>query len=595
MKEDVEYPPNCSPIPCSSGNGELVKRLKVLSEALQVSDTNDESGRPDRYRTLICHLAKSCFLENDCKDVQIWLACCLADILRVFAPSVPFGDPSQLKDVLLFIVRTLKGLESPTNPLFRRYFYLLENLNVVSTLVLALELPPTDASQVIRMLLKTSMEVANSKDWKSGVRATSDDGSTTEDDDDERSESRDKIIGLLIGIISKLLRDVDQVSAEVLDVLFFYLINPQKLNSRESYNMSRQIIQESQTSLEAVIQLLLTQSLLAGSLPEECEMVGSGRKKLHDVILELHEVAPELIAPVLPQLSSSLLAKDDNQRLLATKLVGKLASNDRSRFYEEHPKLWKNYMKRTPHPMSEMCVPGIPMRYCCVTVNSEGKSHVSISTAYFGIAEEVNRVINDDVLAALSSLTRDLDDGVRLTAVLCIIETARKKLEAVNESLITACCDRMRDKKPKIRQEAITKLLHLYFKVIMGDEHTASEVAAVAVIPKKALGLYMLASMTEEKSLIERYFSSYIIPYKMEMKRRIRSMVDLFCKLDNLEMQVFTEIVSRSSSHRRILREMLQIISRQAVAELQSKIQRISSTHHDPAGVDFEAFYVSEP
>ncbi|KAK6743290.1 hypothetical protein RB195_010508 [Necator americanus] len=563
MKEDVEYPPSCSPIPCSSGNGELVKRLKVLSEALQVSDTNDESGRPDRYRTLICHLAKSCFLENDCKDVQIWLACCLADILRVFAPSVPFGDPSQLKDVLLFIVRTLKGLESPTNPLFRRYFYLLENLNVVSTLVLALELPPTDASQVIRMLLKTSMEVANSKDWKSGVRATSEDGSTTEEDDDERSESRDKIIGLLIGIISKLLRDVDQVSAEVLDVLFFYLINPQKLNSRESYNMSRQIIQESQTSLEAVIQLLLTQSLLAGSLPEECEMVGSGRKKLHDVILELHDVAPELIAPVLPQLSSSLLAKDDNQRLLATKLVGKLASNDRSRFYEEHPKLWKNYMKRFKDTSPDV-------RDVCARDSHEILLRHS--------------QLRGQVSSALGSLTRDLDDGVRLTAVLCIIETARKKLEAVNESLIIACCDRMRDKKPKIRQEAITKLLHLYFKVIMGDEHTASEVAAVAVIPKKALGLYMLASMTEEKSLIERYFSSYIIPYKMEMKRRIRSMVDLFCKLDNLEMQVFTEIVSRSSSHRRILREMLQIISRQAVAELQSKIQRISSTHHDPAG-----------
>ncbi|VDM83109.1 unnamed protein product [Strongylus vulgaris] len=84
--------------------------------------------------------------------------------------------------------------------------------------------------------------------------------------------------------------------------------------------------------------------------------------------------------------------------------------------------------------------------------------------------------------------------------------------------------------------------------------------------------------------MIERYFSSYIIPYKMEMKKRIRSMVDLFCKLDSFEAQVFAEIVSRSSSHRRILREMLQIISRQAAAELQSKIQRICSTHHDPTG-----------
>uniref|UniRef100_A0A0K0D1H2 FANCI_S4 domain-containing protein n=1 Tax=Angiostrongylus cantonensis TaxID=6313 RepID=A0A0K0D1H2_ANGCA len=190
---------------------------------------------------------------------------------------------------------------------------------------------------------------------------------------------------------------------------------------------------------------------------------------------------------------------------------------------------------------------------------------------------------------ALGKLTRDLDDSVRLTAVLCIIETAKKKLEAVNESLILACCDRMKDKKPKIRQEVIAKLLHLYFKVIMGDEFTASETAAVTVIPEKALALYMLASMTEEKwSMIERYFSSYIIPYKMGIKKRIKSMVDLFCKLDKFESQVFAEIVARSSCHRRILREMLDIISRQGSSEdkaqLESKIQRISSTYHDSNG-----------
>ncbi|KJH46802.1 hypothetical protein DICVIV_07128 [Dictyocaulus viviparus] len=199
--------------------------------------------------------------------------------------------------------------------------------------------------------------------------------------------------------------------------------------------------------------------------------------------------------------------------------------------------------------------------------------------------------LRGQVSSALGRLTRDLDDSVRLTAVLCIIETAKKKLEAVNESLIVACCDRMKDKKPKIRQEIIAKLLHLYFKVIVGEEYTASETAAVTIIPEKALALYMLVGMTEEKSMIERYFSSYIIPYKMEVKKRVKSMVELFCKLDKFGSQVFAEIVARSSCHRRILREMLEIISRQGVsddkAQLQSKIQRISSTHHDSTGVSF--------
>ncbi|KHJ75353.1 hypothetical protein OESDEN_25031, partial [Oesophagostomum dentatum] len=186
-----------------------------------------------------------------------------SDIVIFVVVFIPF-----LKDVLIFIVRKLKGLESPSNLLFRRYFYLLENLSVVSTLVLAVDLLPEDATQVI---------------------------------------------GVLIGMISKLLRDVDQVSAEVLDVLFFYLINLQKVSTR----------------------------------------------KFKDSSSEIREVC----------------VKDSHEILLR---------------------------------------------------HSQLKGQVS---------------------SALRSRTRDLDDGVRLTAVLCIIETARKKLEAVNESLILACCDRINNKK----------------------------------------------------------------------------------------------------------------------------------------------------
>lgn len=75
-----------------------------------MSDTNDECGQPNRYQSLIRHLANERFLENNSKDVQIWLACCLADILRVFAPNVPLGDPSQLKVSAAKLSRSMLSL-----------------------------------------------------------------------------------------------------------------------------------------------------------------------------------------------------------------------------------------------------------------------------------------------------------------------------------------------------------------------------------------------------------------------------------------------------------------------------------------------------
>uniref|UniRef100_A0A1I7XSU8 Sister chromatid cohesion protein PDS5 homolog A n=1 Tax=Heterorhabditis bacteriophora TaxID=37862 RepID=A0A1I7XSU8_HETBA len=552
----VEYPPNCPPITLTNNNSELVKRLKTLSETLQNSDSNDECGLPNRYGTLIEHLSNSHFLNNNSREVQIWLACCLADILRVFAPNIPLGDPGQLR-----------------------------NLSVMSTLLLALELPSDEAGIIIRQLIKTALEITNGKEWKKEKeREKSDElNGQSEGENEEKSESKEKAVGM----IAKLLRDVDQVSNGILDALFFFLINPQKLNNRESFHMARNIIQTTQTSLEAAIQSvrqfnclfhtyfcqfnmlqLLTQSLLAGGLPPECDLVGSTRSKLHEVILELHEIAPELVSPVLPQVSSSLRAEDDGQRLLATKLVGMLATGVKSRLYDDNPSTWQCYLDR--------------FKDCSAEIRETCAKH----------AHEIllnHSQIRGQVSAALERLTRDVDDSVRLTAIQCVVETARKKLEAISESLILACCERMRDKKPKIRQEALTKLLHLHSKVACGEEYTMSDRQVVAIIPQKALSLYMLANMNEEKLMIERYFVSYIIPYKMEMRKRMKWMIELHYKLDKYEAQAFADIISRSSALRRILREMLEIISRDGKGEdkardMQAKIQRVAAAHHDPNG-----------
>lgn len=50
-----------------------------------------------RYSPLAVHLVKDFFLTHDSKDVQLLVACCIADILRVFAPEAPYKEPDQIK------------------------------------------------------------------------------------------------------------------------------------------------------------------------------------------------------------------------------------------------------------------------------------------------------------------------------------------------------------------------------------------------------------------------------------------------------------------------------------------------------------------
>lgn len=54
----------------------------------------------------------------------------------------------------------------------------------------------------------------------------------------------------------------------------------------------------------------------------------------------------------------------------------------------------------------------------------------------------------------LDRLVTDQDEEVRMAAIETVCQTARKKLEAVNEKLIESCTERLRDKK--VRRKGLT-------------------------------------------------------------------------------------------------------------------------------------------
>ena len=64
-----------------------------------------DEGMYQQYIPLALHLAEDCFLQHPSKDVQLLIACCIADVLRVYAPEAPYKDPDQVHFV--FILESL--------------------------------------------------------------------------------------------------------------------------------------------------------------------------------------------------------------------------------------------------------------------------------------------------------------------------------------------------------------------------------------------------------------------------------------------------------------------------------------------------------
>lgn len=124
----------------------LLKKLKVLQSELAEFDQEnvDLKSLAGTCKELI---SPSMLLHKE-KGVKAYVACCLADLLRLYAPDAPY-TAAELQDIFEFFFRQLStGLKGADSPYYNQYFHLLESLSTVKSVVLVCDLPQADALMV---------------------------------------------------------------------------------------------------------------------------------------------------------------------------------------------------------------------------------------------------------------------------------------------------------------------------------------------------------------------------------------------------------------------------------------------------------------
>lgn len=120
----------------------LQKKLKALQTELAEMDQENvdvNSLAPVRKELI----STSVLLHKD-RGVKAYTACCLADLLRLYAPDAPYTQ-SELRDIFQFFFRQLnQGLKGQDSPYYNEYFHLLESLSTVKSVVLVCDLPNAD-------------------------------------------------------------------------------------------------------------------------------------------------------------------------------------------------------------------------------------------------------------------------------------------------------------------------------------------------------------------------------------------------------------------------------------------------------------------
>ena len=120
----------------------LLKKLKALhTELAELDQGHVDVNSLSSARSQLINT--SLLLHKD-RGVKAYTACCLADILRLYAPDAPYTQ-NELKDIFQFFVRQLSaGLKGTDAPYYNEYFHLLESLSTVKSVVLVCDLPHAD-------------------------------------------------------------------------------------------------------------------------------------------------------------------------------------------------------------------------------------------------------------------------------------------------------------------------------------------------------------------------------------------------------------------------------------------------------------------
>ncbi|XP_069833646.1 sister chromatid cohesion protein PDS5 homolog A isoform X3 [Dendropsophus ebraccatus] len=500
----IIYPPGVKDITDKITNDEVVKRLKMVVKTFMDMDQDSEDEK-QQYLPLALHLSSEFFLRNPNKDVRLLVACCLADIFRIYAPEAPYTSHDKLKDIFLFITRQLKGLEDTKSPQFNRYFYLLENLAWVKSYNICFELE--DCNEIFIQLFKTLFSVIN-------------------------NSHNQKVQMHMLDLMSSITMEGDGVTQELLDSILINLIPAHKNLNKQAFDLAKVLLKRTVQTIEPCIANFFNQVLVLGK-----SSVSDLSEHVFDLIQELFAIDPNLLISVMPQLEFKLKSNDGEERLAVVRLLAKLFGSKDSDLANQNRPLWQCFLGR----FNDIHVP------------------VRLESVKFASHCLMNHPdLAKDLTEFLKVRSHDPEEAIRHDVIVTIITAGKKDLSLVNDQLLGFVRERTLDKRWRVRKEAMMGLAQLYKKYCLHAEAGKEAAEKVSWIKDKLLHIYYQNSI-DDKLLVEKIFAQYLVPHNLETEERMKCLYYLYASLDPNAVKALNEMWKCQNMLRSHVRELLDL------------------------------------
>ncbi|CAE6417041.1 unnamed protein product [Rhizoctonia solani] len=443
----------------------LVKKMKALhSELASMDQDNVDTNTLQGVRKEL--ISTTILLHKD-KGVRALAACCIADLLRLYAPDAPYTAP-ELKDIFQFFFRQLStGLRGPDAPYYNEYFYLLESLASIKSIVLVCDIPAAD--ELLCTIFRNIFDLV-----PMGLPKN--------------------VEMFMAEILVALIDECASLPSEVLEILLAQFLPARTRTDSPAYRLSIGVCTRTADKLQRHVAQYFGDLLLQHTPDDQTSMPAEDVEELrtaHELVQRLAQAVAPLLLNVVPQLEEELRVTDQTIRSIATQTLGAIfGDSNGAKLARTYPSTWSQWLLRRNDRVAAVRVIFIECSKDIVLHHAELKG---------------------DMEEALKGKFMDPDDKVR--AAVCKLFSQidyEAALHHVAKSQLEELAGRCLDRKPTVRHEAfnsIGRLFSLAYPEIENNDLAA--VPQFSWIPGK---LIEAAAMPETRDEAEKCISEFVLP-----------------------------------------------------------------------------------
>ncbi|KAJ3050393.1 hypothetical protein HK097_008638, partial [Rhizophlyctis rosea] len=403
--------------------GDLLKRLKELHEEL--SSLEQENVDLQSLTIVRKDLIHPSLLSHKDKGVKVFTACCLADVLRLYAPDAPYQE-KQLLDIFNFFVNQLSNIGDQKHTYFSKYYYLLDSLAQVKSTVLVADLNSDD---LVVYFFKTFFNVV-------------------------RPDLSKNIHVCIVSILEQIILESKALPHEVVSLIIGQFTKKEQDKNPASHALAADLCRVTADQLQKYVCQYFAEEIVSagrasGPNDDEDEDEEDDRRdggamgrleRAHALILEINREAPAVLLNVVPQVEEELKTEDAEIRKAAVDVLGDVfaQSTNTAAIY---PHVWQSWLRRKGDKDPLVRVRWLEKALAVVRVHPD-------------FAGEISGGIEEKLL--------DPDEKVRVSACKAVGQIDAQISGCFGERLIKAAGERLKDKKTNVRNEAFNSLSKLF-------------------------------------------------------------------------------------------------------------------------------------